>query len=180
MDACATVNRKTVGAGILQTRLDGTPHFTARNLQLRDGFTHIAQTGCRLFQPFGGIGHSPSPEPAGRSLKRVGRRSCMGRLGAYDPFQHQHDLPRENLQNLSLEALIAQRHPFEVALIEDPVSQLRAKIGRPPRLCHDILSPPIFFRLSCPALSFEWSSESRVNRAAGYRNGAVWFRIDGE
>jgi hypothetical protein len=46
-------------------------------------------------------------------------------------------LAGENLQNLSFEALIAQRHLSQVVLIEDVVS-------RPSVLCHDILSRPPF------------------------------------
>jgi hypothetical protein len=61
----------------------------------------------------------------------------VGGLGACDPLQHQRDLAGENLQNFSFKALIAQRHPSQVVLIEDVVS-------RPPVLCHDILSRPRF------------------------------------
>jgi len=142
MDTRAIVERKSLGPGVLQTRLDGALHFIARDLQFCDSFAQIAQTCCGLLQPFGGIGYSPSPEPARRPLERVRCRSRVTWFGACDPFQHQRDLARENLQNLALEAFIAQRHASQVVLVKDPTHQFPAGFGRPSRLFHNVLSPP--------------------------------------
>jgi hypothetical protein len=150
MNARVTAAPERLDTCIVQTRLDGATHFSPRNIQIRNRLTQIARAGCGLFQPFRGTGYSPCAEPARRALERVGRRRRVSWLGTYDPLHHQRDLTGENLQNLALEALIAQRHPPEVAFIEDAVRPLRAKIGRPSKLCHDILSPPTLSGF-CPA-----------------------------
>jgi hypothetical protein len=82
-------------------------------------------------------------------------------------------LAGENLQNFAFKALIAQRHPSQVMLIEDVVS-------RPPMLCHDNLSRPRFGFFSCAAVSSAWSSESRVNLGRRDRDRGASVRSDGE
>jgi hypothetical protein len=134
-----------LGGGFSQTRLNGAAHFTACSLEFRDGLAQVAGAGGRLLYPFGSMCDPPGAEPARRAFERMRRRGRVAWLGARNPFQHLRDLAGKNLQNLSLEALIAESHPSEMTLVKNAVRRYRAKISRPLWLGHDTLSPPTFF-----------------------------------